>query len=175
MTTKKKKKQVRIFETRPGFTQSVYPFHSSTNTAINGLLFHFSSSINSHSILFTNLIFVAKLEKMDSVVPVAIASIILGAVIAVLFFHTYFRKRTSEVQSMAKAEPQNPIRNPKSNQTFPKKNHPKSHASDKVKICEPEFRDLDVLSVDFVRRFSISIYFLTFPVECRFRTSGITL
>ncbi|CAH2069071.1 unnamed protein product [Thlaspi arvense] len=66
---------------------------------------------------------------MDSVLPLAVASVILGALIAVLFFGSYFRKRTSEVQSMAKAEPQDLIRNPKSN---PKKNHPKSHASDKV-------------------------------------------
>ncbi|CAA7013391.1 unnamed protein product [Microthlaspi erraticum] len=82
---------------------------------------------------------------MDSVLPVAIASIILGAVIAVLFFQTYFRKRTSEVQSMAKAEPQNPTRNPKSNQTFAKKNHPKSHAADKNQIKRHHPLDLNTL------------------------------
>lgn len=71
---------------------------------------------------------------MESVIVVAIASVIFGALIAVLFFGNYFRKRTSEVQSMAKAEPQDPIRNPKSNHPAPKKNHPKSQASDKVGV-----------------------------------------
>ncbi|KAF8053496.1 hypothetical protein N665_1410s0002 [Sinapis alba] len=66
---------------------------------------------------------------MDSIVTVGIASVVIGALIAVLFFYgSYLRKRTSEVHSMAKAEPQDPIRIPKSN---PKKNHPKSHATDK--------------------------------------------
>ncbi|KAL0642286.1 hypothetical protein Bca4012_040576 [Brassica carinata] len=65
---------------------------------------------------------------MDSILTVGIASVVLGALIAVIFFGSYLRKRTSEVDSMAKAEPQNPIRIPKSN---PKKNHPKSHATDK--------------------------------------------
>lgn len=74
---------------------------------------------------------------MDSVLVVGIASVILGALIAVLFFGSYFRKRTSEVQSMAKAEPQDPIRNPKSNHPAPKKNHPKSQASDKNKRHHP--------------------------------------
>ncbi|CAN8308998.1 unnamed protein product [Cochlearia groenlandica] len=77
---------------------------------------------------------------MDSVIVIAIASVILGALIAVVFFFgNYFRKRTSEVQSMAKAETQYPIRNPKSssNQSSHKKIHPKSHASDKNKRHHP--------------------------------------
>ena len=90
----------------------------------------------------------SKIGKMDSILTVGIASVVLGALIAVIFFGSYLRKRTSEVDSMAKAEPQNPIRIPKSN---PKKNHPKSHATDKVNTPPcislvdqvSEFRDLD--------------------------------
>ncbi|CAE6144742.1 unnamed protein product [Arabidopsis arenosa] len=82
---------------------------------------------------------------MESVLVVAVASVILGSLIAVLFFGSYFRKRTSEVQSMAKAEPQDPIRNPKSNHPAPKKNHPKSQASDKNQNKRHHPLDLNTL------------------------------
>lgn len=74
---------------------------------------------------------------MDPVIPIALLSILLGAVIALLFFKTYFIKRKSEINSIAKPEPQSDPKKPtKPAQSVTKKSHakPHSHASDKVAL-----------------------------------------
>ncbi|KAK7394900.1 hypothetical protein VNO78_15441 [Psophocarpus tetragonolobus] len=48
---------------------------------------------------------------MDPALPILALSLLLGAIIAFLFFNTYFRKRQSELQSIAKPIP-NPNPNP---------------------------------------------------------------
>lgn len=79
---------------------------------------------------------------MDAIVPVAILSMILGAVIAFLAFGNYFRKRKSEVESISKVDAvqpnQKPSPSPRHSQQShhnSKKSHSKSHshaAADKV-------------------------------------------
>ncbi|RXH93518.1 hypothetical protein DVH24_014094 [Malus domestica] len=64
---------------------------------------------------------------MDPVLPVAVLSILVGAVIALAFFTSYFRKRSSEIQSISKPELQS---DPKKHQSKPHQTK-KSHASDK--------------------------------------------
>lgn len=70
---------------------------------------------------------------MDTVVPVAVLSVILGASIAFLAFGNYFRKRRSEVESISKAETLQPNQksHSKPSQQSSKKSHakPHSHAS----------------------------------------------
>lgn len=70
---------------------------------------------------------------MDTVVPVAVLSVVLGACIAFLAFGNYFRKRRSEVESISKAETTQPNQksHSKPSQHFSKKSHakPHSHAS----------------------------------------------
>ena len=69
---------------------------------------------------------------MDSVVPVAVVSVVVGALIAAAVFANYFRKQTSQVQSIA---PPDAIQKPAPKQSNPRKSHPKplSHAAaDKV-------------------------------------------
>ncbi|KAJ7950985.1 Transducin beta-like protein 2 [Quillaja saponaria] len=71
---------------------------------------------------------------MDPVVPIVIVSIVFGAVIALAFFGSYFRKRKSEIQSIADPEPHSdPKKHSKPVQTQNKKSHsrPHSHASNK--------------------------------------------
>ncbi|XP_010544365.1 PREDICTED: transducin beta-like protein 2 [Tarenaya hassleriana] len=85
---------------------------------------------------------------MDSVLLVAVASVVVGALIAVVFFGSYFRKRRSEVQSIAKVDPRpDPTRNQKSNQPLSKKAHPKlhSHSSDKDQPKRRHPLDLNTL------------------------------
>nr|UUJ75336.1 WD40 transcription factor [Juglans regia] len=64
---------------------------------------------------------------MDPVLALTIVSVLLGAVIALAFFNSYFGKRRSEVQSVAKAELQS---DPKKHQRPPppKKSHIKAHS-----------------------------------------------
>ncbi|KAF5466967.1 hypothetical protein F2P56_016844 [Juglans regia] len=64
---------------------------------------------------------------MDPVLALTIVSVLLGAVIALAFFNSYFGKRRSEVQSVAKAELQS---DPKKHQRPPppKKSHFKAHS-----------------------------------------------
>ncbi|XP_041021774.1 transducin beta-like protein 2 [Juglans microcarpa x Juglans regia] len=64
---------------------------------------------------------------MDPVLALTIVSVLLGAVIALAFFNSYFGKRRSEVQSIAKAELQS---DPKKHQRPPppKKSHFKAHS-----------------------------------------------
>ena len=66
--------------------------------------------------------------------PIAVLSVLLGAVIALVFFNSYFRKRRSEVRSIANLDTV-PDPNKQSKQPRPsKKSHarPQTHASDKV-------------------------------------------
>ncbi|KAG2729629.1 hypothetical protein I3760_01G259700 [Carya illinoinensis] len=64
---------------------------------------------------------------MDQVLALTVVSVLLGAVIALAFFNSYFGKRRSEVQSIAKAELQS---DPKKHQRPPplKKSHFKAHS-----------------------------------------------
>jgi cytoskeletal protein RodZ len=71
---------------------------------------------------------------MDPVLIIAVVSVLLGALIAILFFGSYFGKRKSEVQSITKPELQsNPKKQTKPHQL--RKSHAKAHshsATDKV-------------------------------------------
>ena len=60
---------------------------------------------------------------MDSVVPVGVVSVVVGALIAAAVFANYFRKQTSQVQSIA---PPDALQKPASKLSNPKKSHPKS-------------------------------------------------
>ncbi|GKU88371.1 hypothetical protein SLEP1_g2647 [Rubroshorea leprosula] len=86
---------------------------------------------------------------MDPVVSISVLSVLLGAVIALLFFKTYFLKRRSEVQSTAKAElqPSDPKKPSKPPQLVPRKSHFKvhSHASDKDQNKRHHPLDLNTL------------------------------
>lgn len=73
---------------------------------------------------------------MDSVLPIALLSVVVGAVIALVFFGSYFRKRKLEVQSIAKPEilhadhkQSKPQHQPNSKKSHSK---PHSHHADKV-------------------------------------------
>lgn len=73
-------------------------------------------------------------KQMDEVLPIVALSLLLGAIIAFIFFNTYFRQRKSEVRSITNPNP-NPNPNPISSSSKPlpnKKSHPKHHSSDKV-------------------------------------------
>ncbi|GLT51925.1 hypothetical protein SLA2020_252960 [Shorea laevis] len=86
---------------------------------------------------------------MDPVVSISVLSLLLGAVIALLFFKTYFLKRRSEVQSIAKSEPQpsDPKKPSKPSQPVSRKSHSKahSHASDKEQNKRHHPLDLNTL------------------------------
>ncbi|KAJ0112357.1 hypothetical protein Patl1_00267 [Pistacia atlantica] len=72
--------------------------------------------------------------QMDPVLSITVLSVVLGALIALFFFKSYFGKRRSEVQSIAKAELQPDHKKPsKPSQPISKKSHskPHTHASDK--------------------------------------------
>lgn len=68
---------------------------------------------------------------MDPVLPIAVLSVLIGAVIAVAFFGSYFRKRSSEVQSISKPELQEDRKKQPSKPSQHKKSHAKPHSSDK--------------------------------------------
>ncbi|KAL5792573.1 hypothetical protein ACOSP7_001167 [Xanthoceras sorbifolium] len=72
---------------------------------------------------------------MDPVLSITVLSVLLGALIALVFFKSYFSKRRSEVQSIAEPglQPDHKKKAAKSSQTISKKHHTKthSHASDK--------------------------------------------
>ncbi|KAE8685092.1 ATP-dependent DNA helicase 2 subunit KU80-like [Hibiscus syriacus] len=71
---------------------------------------------------------------MEPVVVVAVLSVVLGALIAFIFFRNYLLKQRSEVQTIAKPELHSePKKQSKPPQSISKKSHPKSHshASDK--------------------------------------------
>lgn len=70
---------------------------------------------------------------MDSTLLIPVVSVILGALIAVIFFGSYFRKRRSEVQTISHPElPSDPKKHQKPSQTKKSHSKPHSHSSDKV-------------------------------------------
>lgn len=84
---------------------------------------------------------------MDELFPIVAFSLLLGAIIALLFFNTYYRKRQSEVRSIANLNP-NPNPNPivPSSKPLPnKKSNPKHHSSDKDQIKRHHPLDLNTL------------------------------
>uniref|UniRef100_A0A7N0UUR9 Transducin beta-like protein 2 n=1 Tax=Kalanchoe fedtschenkoi TaxID=63787 RepID=A0A7N0UUR9_KALFE len=70
---------------------------------------------------------------MESALPIVLLSLFLGAVVAVLLFNNYFRKRRSEVVSISPPQLIANHKTPKSSHHLSKKSHSKSshHASDK--------------------------------------------
>ncbi|KAJ7962210.1 Transducin beta-like protein 2 [Quillaja saponaria] len=71
---------------------------------------------------------------MDPVLSIVVVSVVIGALIALAFFGSYFRKRKSEIRSIADPEPHSdPKKHSKPSQSHNKKSHSKthSHASDK--------------------------------------------
>ncbi|KAL2511434.1 Transducin/WD40 repeat-like superfamily protein [Abeliophyllum distichum] len=65
---------------------------------------------------------------MDATLPIILLSVIIGALIAFIVFGSYFRKRKSEIESIARPESLNPNRKPSSKPSTGKKSHPKSHS-----------------------------------------------
>ncbi|EEF50389.1 nucleotide binding protein, putative [Ricinus communis] len=85
---------------------------------------------------------------MDPVLPIAIVSILLGALIAILFFKSYFLKRKSEIKSIAPPELRSDPKKPtKHSQPVTKKSHskPHSHAADKEQNRRHHPLDLNTL------------------------------
>ncbi|KAL4322319.1 hypothetical protein AHAS_Ahas14G0198600 [Arachis hypogaea] len=86
---------------------------------------------------------------MDPIMPIVALSVILGAIIAFLFFNTYFRNRQSEIRSLA--DPNINLKPPSSHSkpSHPppsKKTHSKSHShSDKDQTKRHHPLDLNTL------------------------------
>ncbi|KAL5539901.1 hypothetical protein UlMin_045079 [Ulmus minor] len=86
---------------------------------------------------------------MDPVLPIVAISVILGALIALAFFGSYFNKRRSDVQSISNpdlhSDPKK--RSSKPSQIITKKSHskPHSHASDKDQNKKHHPLDLNTL------------------------------
>ena len=73
--------------------------------------------------------------KMDTVLPIALLSIVVGALIALALFGNYFRKRKSEVDSIAPPETlQKPSSKPP--QSTSKKSHQIGRASCRERVCQ---------------------------------------
>ncbi|KAL5166872.1 Transducin beta-like protein 2 [Glycine soja] len=77
---------------------------------------------------------------MDPALPIVALSLLLGAIIAFLFFSTYYRKRQSEIQSIADPNPK-----PLSSKAPPKKPLSKPHSSDKDQNKRHHPLDLNTL------------------------------
>ncbi|XP_050237343.1 uncharacterized protein LOC126687037 [Mercurialis annua] len=85
---------------------------------------------------------------MDPGFPIAIISVLLGALIATLFFTSYFLKRQSEIKSIAKPELHSDPKKPaKPTHQLNRKSHnkPHPHASDKDQIKKHHPLDLNTL------------------------------
>ncbi|CAK8542219.1 unnamed protein product [Lathyrus sativus] len=86
---------------------------------------------------------------MDEFLPIVAFSLLLGTIIALLFFNTYYRKRQSEVRSIANVNPNpNPNPNPITSSSKPlpnKKSNPKHHSSDKDQSKRHHPLDLNTL------------------------------
>ncbi|KAM5554913.1 hypothetical protein ABKV19_023032 [Rosa sericea] len=110
---------------------------------------------------------------MDPVLPIAVLSVLIGAVIALAFFGSYFRKRSSEVESISKPElhadqkkqPAKPAQHkkahakPHSDKDHNKKHHPldvntlKGHGDSVDGLCfSPDGRSLATACADGVVR-----------------------
>ncbi|KAK2985237.1 hypothetical protein RJ640_015945 [Escallonia rubra] len=66
---------------------------------------------------------------MDAAIPIAVLSVLIGGLIALLFFGNYFGKKKLEVEKIAKPI-QKPPQKPSSKKSHPR---PHSHAADKVR------------------------------------------
>ncbi|KAF5940339.1 hypothetical protein HYC85_021506 [Camellia sinensis] len=69
---------------------------------------------------------------MDSIVPVAVVSVVVGSLIALAVFGNYFRKRKSEVESIAQPEAIQKASKPPQSTSKKSRSKPHSHAADKV-------------------------------------------
>lgn len=67
---------------------------------------------------------------MDPVLSITVVSVVLGALIAIIFFKSYFTKRRSEIKSIAKTElePDHQKKPTKPSQPISKKSHSKPHS-----------------------------------------------
>ncbi|KAJ8748903.1 hypothetical protein K2173_013336 [Erythroxylum novogranatense] len=83
---------------------------------------------------------------MDPILPIATVSVLLGALIALVFFRSYILKRKSEVGSITKPEVHSDTKKP-TKPTQPKKSHSKPHsqASDKDQNKRHHPLDLNTL------------------------------
>ncbi|KAF7844780.1 transducin beta-like protein 2 [Senna tora] len=82
---------------------------------------------------------------MDPVLPIAVLSVLLGAVIALAFFNSYFRNRRSEIRSIANPEPvSDPKKNSKPAQPSSKKPHAKHHSQTSDKDHNKRHHPLDL-------------------------------
>ncbi|KAL2553003.1 Transducin/WD40 repeat-like superfamily protein [Forsythia ovata] len=81
---------------------------------------------------------------MDAALPIILLSVIIGALIAFIVFGSYFRKRKSEIESIARPESLNPNRKPSSKPSTGKKSHPKSHSHTADKDVAKKHHPLDL-------------------------------
>ncbi|KAL2536505.1 Transducin/WD40 repeat-like superfamily protein [Forsythia ovata] len=81
---------------------------------------------------------------MDAALPIILLSVIIGALIAFIVFGSYFRKRKSEIESIAQPESLNPNRKPSSKPSTGKKSHPKSHSHTADKDVAKKHHPLDL-------------------------------
>lgn len=65
---------------------------------------------------------------MDAALPIILLAVIIGALIAFIVFGSYFRKRKSEIESIARPESLNSNPKPSSKPSTTKKSQPKSHS-----------------------------------------------
>ncbi|KGN56600.1 transducin beta-like protein 2 [Cucumis sativus] len=83
---------------------------------------------------------------MDFALLIPVVSVILGALIAVIFFGSYFRKRRSEVQTISHPElPSDPKKHQKPSQTKKSHSKPHSHSSEKDQNKKHHPLDLNTL------------------------------
>ncbi|XP_042512864.1 uncharacterized protein LOC122087719, partial [Macadamia integrifolia] len=82
-----------------------------------------------------------------SVLPISILSILVGGILVFLLFSDYFRRKRSEVQTIAKTEASTIKKPQKAPQQISKKSQAKSHshASEKDKIKRHHSLDINTL------------------------------
>ncbi|WCJ22854.1 Transducin/WD40 repeat-like superfamily protein [Euphorbia peplus] len=80
---------------------------------------------------------------MDPIIPIAAISVILGGVIALIFFKSYFFKRKSEIASIVNPDVQSDPIKPKK-PSVNKKAHPKSHSHNSDKDLNKRHHPLDL-------------------------------
>ncbi|KAI9079852.1 hypothetical protein K1719_038098 [Acacia pycnantha] len=82
---------------------------------------------------------------MDPVLPITVLSVLLGALIALAFFTSYFRKRKSDIRTIANPEPlSDPKKNSKPAQQSSKKSQSKSHSHSSDKDHAKRHHPLDL-------------------------------
>lgn len=107
----------------PAMPISIFPQHSNLSQ------FRYDTTIKP----FFSFSLYLSFEQMDPALPIVAFSVLLGAIIAFLFFNSYFRKRQSEVRSIANPDP-GPLSDPKKLSSKKPHHHSKPHSlsSDKV-------------------------------------------